>query len=126
MPSKVRVEQVNKAMQQLDQVVQQNASAAEEMSTGADQLAQQSELLQSAIAIFKLGADQQTVTPRKRPAPVQARAKGLPAKKPEAPSAAAESTHGHRPGKSNGANIDLGANNGNSDSRDSEFTAYQA
>ena len=30
--------QVSKAMQQLDQVIQQNASASEEMSTGADEL----------------------------------------------------------------------------------------
>jgi len=46
---------VNKAIQQLDQIVQQNASAAEEMSSTAEELSSQAEHLQSIMAFFKVG-----------------------------------------------------------------------
>ena len=63
--------QVSKAMQQLDQVIQQNASASEELSTGADELSEQAEALQGAISFFKVGgaSDQSrrpAVTARKK------------------------------------------------------------
>jgi methyl-accepting chemotaxis protein len=48
--------QINKAIQQLDQVIQQNASASEEMSSTSEELASQAEQLQSAIAFFKVEA----------------------------------------------------------------------
>jgi methyl-accepting chemotaxis protein len=36
------------------QLIQQNASAAEEMSTGADELSAQAEALQNAVSFFKV------------------------------------------------------------------------
>jgi methyl-accepting chemotaxis protein len=47
--------QVNKAIQELDRVVQQNASAAEEMTSTAEALAAQSAQLQEATTFFRLG-----------------------------------------------------------------------
>jgi methyl-accepting chemotaxis protein len=46
--------QVKKAVQDLDSIIQQNASASEEMAASAEQLASQAETLQSAIAFFKV------------------------------------------------------------------------
>jgi methyl-accepting chemotaxis protein len=48
-------QQVNKALAQLDQVVQQNASQAEEMSSMAEELAGQADQLQSTMSYFKTG-----------------------------------------------------------------------
>lgn len=46
--------QINKAIQQLDQVTQQNASASEEVSSTSEELAGQAEELQAGIAYFQL------------------------------------------------------------------------
>jgi methyl-accepting chemotaxis protein len=46
-------QQVNKALAQLDQVVQQNASQAEEMSSMAEELAGQADQLQATMSFFK-------------------------------------------------------------------------
>jgi methyl-accepting chemotaxis protein len=46
---------VNEAMQQLDQVVQQNASASEEMASTSEELSAQAEQLQSTISYFRTG-----------------------------------------------------------------------
>ena len=46
---------MNKAIQQLDQVIQQNAAASEEMAATAEELNSQADQLQSAIAFFKVG-----------------------------------------------------------------------
>jgi methyl-accepting chemotaxis protein len=47
-------QQVNKAIQQLDQVIQTNAGASEEMSSTSEELSAQAKLLQEAIAFFKV------------------------------------------------------------------------
>ncbi len=57
-------EQINKALAQLDQVVQQNASASEEMAGMAEELNAQAEQLQKSVAFFQIheglgGADGQ-------------------------------------------------------------------
>jgi methyl-accepting chemotaxis protein len=48
------VDQIGKAMTQLDSVVQQNASVSEEMASMAEELSSQSEQLGDAIAFFKI------------------------------------------------------------------------
>jgi methyl-accepting chemotaxis protein len=48
------IEQINKAMIQLDTVVQQNASASEELASMSEELSGQSEQLAAAIAFFKV------------------------------------------------------------------------
>jgi methyl-accepting chemotaxis protein len=50
-------DQINNALAQLDQVVQQNASSSEEVASTAEELASQAEHLQSAIEFFHLGKD---------------------------------------------------------------------
>jgi methyl-accepting chemotaxis protein len=51
-------QQVNKALAQLDQVVQQNASQAEEMSSMAEELSGQADQLQSTMSFFKVKNEQ--------------------------------------------------------------------
>jgi methyl-accepting chemotaxis protein len=51
---KTGADQINTAVQQLDQVVQSNASAAEEMSATSAQLADQARGLREAIEFFKM------------------------------------------------------------------------
>jgi methyl-accepting chemotaxis protein len=50
----VGVEQVNRAMTQVDQVGQRNASAAEELSGTADQMASQADKLQQLMSLFQI------------------------------------------------------------------------
>ena len=50
----IGAEQINKAVNQLDQVVQQNASASEEIAATSDTLAGQSQLLLETISYFKV------------------------------------------------------------------------
>ncbi|HTX72777.1 MAG TPA: methyl-accepting chemotaxis protein [Rectinemataceae bacterium] len=50
-------EQINKAILQLDQVIQQNASGAEELSATSEALASQAQQLMSTISFFRLGDD---------------------------------------------------------------------
>lgn len=51
------VAQINLAIQQLDQVIQLNASSSEEISSTAEELAAQAEQLKDAIAFFNIGND---------------------------------------------------------------------
>jgi methyl-accepting chemotaxis protein len=51
------VAQINKAMAQVDQVTQRNASSAEELSSTAEELASQSEALLQLMNYFKVGGD---------------------------------------------------------------------
>jgi methyl-accepting chemotaxis protein len=48
------VAQINKAMTQVDQVTQRNASAAEELASTAEEMAAQSEALQQLVSFFKV------------------------------------------------------------------------
>jgi len=49
--------QVNKAIQQLDQVIQQNAGSSEQMAATSAELAGQAEILRTAIGFFRLDGD---------------------------------------------------------------------
>lgn len=66
------VNEVNKAMGQLDQVSQQSASASEELAAIAEELQAQAEKLLSSISFFKLGkqANFQSVADSKHAKPV--------------------------------------------------------
>jgi methyl-accepting chemotaxis protein/methyl-accepting chemotaxis protein-1 (serine sensor receptor) len=57
------VSQVGEAVTQMDQVTQQNAALVEEMAAAASSLSHQAQALVSAVAVFKLSADQARVTP---------------------------------------------------------------
>ncbi|UFS68786.1 MCP four helix bundle domain-containing protein [Geomonas sp. RF6] len=84
--------QINKAIQMLDQVIQQNAAASEEMSSTAEELATQSEQLQGTIGFFEVGhtVGHKVVQQRRAPAASKAAIKSRIAPKPAAkPSGAA-------------------------------------
>jgi methyl-accepting chemotaxis protein len=49
------VDQINRAISQLDQVTQQNATTAEEVATMAERLTDQAMQLQNAVEFFKIG-----------------------------------------------------------------------
>ena len=53
-------EQVNSAIQVLNNVVQENAATAEEMAAGSEELNAQAESLQDAISFFNIGEDTNT------------------------------------------------------------------
>ncbi len=79
------VGQVSRAMAVVDQVTQQNASAAEELSSTAEEVAAQAETLQQLVSFFQL-ADQGPADRRERPAHAPARAADThPAKPRPAP-----------------------------------------
>jgi methyl-accepting chemotaxis protein len=84
-------QQVNKAIQQLDQVIQKNAGASEEMSATSEELSAQAQLLQGAIAFFKVDAN---ALQRASAASV-----GKPSRKP---SRASDARSGARPPSRNG------------------------
>ena len=51
------VEQINKALNQLDQVIQHNASAAEQLASMSDELAVRAESMNNAMGFFKIARD---------------------------------------------------------------------
>lgn len=57
------VTQINQAIQQLDSVIQQNASASEEMASTSEELSRQGQLLQQAMAFFRLERVRQRMLP---------------------------------------------------------------
>ncbi len=59
------VAQMNKAMGEVDQVTQRNASNAEELSATADQMARQAEALQQVVAYFRLPGGQEHSGPER-------------------------------------------------------------
>jgi methyl-accepting chemotaxis protein len=57
------VTQINRAMGQMDQVTQRNASAAEELASTAEELSSQARALQQLVAVFKVGNTDSEQTP---------------------------------------------------------------
>ncbi|WP_319466357.1 methyl-accepting chemotaxis protein [uncultured Pseudodesulfovibrio sp.] len=58
----VGADQISAALRQLDNVVQQNASASEEMAATSQELAVQAERLQSSMAFFHMGVEEEVET----------------------------------------------------------------
>lgn len=52
-----RVDQINRAMSQVDEVTQRNASASEELAATSEELAAQAERLQQLMRFFKIGEE---------------------------------------------------------------------
>ncbi len=114
-------DQVNKALQQLDQVIQQNAAGSEEMASTSQILAEQSATLQSTIRFFKLHGEQ-----HQRSLPVTSVPSSRSAHKiaPSPRTASSSLANLQRAVKPSGPSIDLEANTGNSDSNDHNFTTF--
>jgi methyl-accepting chemotaxis protein len=84
------ISQVGDAVNQLDQVTQQNAALVEESSAAAESLSQQAAMLVDAVSVFKLGQGE----PRAAFVPARAAAKPMaqPATKPAAKPSARPTT----------------------------------
>ncbi|HEV2351274.1 MAG TPA: methyl-accepting chemotaxis protein [Terriglobia bacterium] len=63
------VNQINKAMSQVDQVTQRNASSAEELSSTAEEMASHAESLQELMGFFQFGTQEEARPYRQPPAP---------------------------------------------------------
>ncbi len=74
------VAQINKAMGQVDQVTQRNASAAEELASTAEEMASQAESLQQLMGFFQVNENHGGAP--WRPSPAAPRAAVLPAHAP--------------------------------------------
>jgi methyl-accepting chemotaxis protein len=93
----IGADQMNEAIQQLDRVIQQNASAAEEVSATSDELAGQAGLLQTNIAFFHLDgqAGQRQPAASAQDIRLPSRNKSMPAgRKSSAAMAAAPASNG--------------------------------
>jgi len=105
--------QINQAIQQLDKVTQQNASASEQVSATSDELALQAERLQATIAYFRIAASSgvEAAVPHLRAAAARMAVPARPGKAAVAPKARA------RAAGSAGFALDMGEG----DTRDAEF-----
>src|SRR5690606_11668803 len=65
--------EVNSAVNQMDQVTQQNAAMVEQSTAASHSLAQEAQELAQLVAKFRLGAE--TAAPRRQPAPAQPQAR---------------------------------------------------
>ncbi|HEX7623528.1 MAG TPA: chemotaxis protein, partial [Anaeromyxobacteraceae bacterium] len=63
------IDQVTKAVGQMDQVVQQNAASSEEASSSAQELAGQAEELAATVGAFRLDRGDETRAPARTAAP---------------------------------------------------------
>ncbi len=75
----IGAEQINTAIQQLDGVIQANASSAEELAATAQELAGEAERLRDSIRFFRIDGEQQRI---EKPKPAPARQKLLPEGQP--------------------------------------------
>ena len=67
----VGLAQVNTAVNQMDQVTQQNAAMVEQSTAASHALAQEAQSLQASVSHFRVGAAAVAPTPRAAPAPAQ-------------------------------------------------------
>ncbi len=107
--------QINEAIQQLDQVTQQNAGSSEEMSSTSEELAAQAEELQASISFFKV--DQASTLNRAAPtakAPVYKPA-------PQAPRSSAASANNIKSQQARAKGFALDMSMGGPDSDDADF-----
>lgn len=95
-------QQISLSIMQLDQVIQQNASASEEMASTAEELLGQAEQLQDAMSYFKVGEAARRETRRASAAPFHpthsapaARPASRPTSQPTGPVGGVELDMGH-------------------------------
>ncbi|RFB68107.1 MULTISPECIES: methyl-accepting chemotaxis protein [unclassified Herbaspirillum] len=66
------IEEVNRAITQMDEITQQNAALVEQAAAAAESLQEQADLLAQAVSVFKLsGSDHARVQPHAHPQPVR-------------------------------------------------------
>jgi methyl-accepting chemotaxis protein len=127
------VAQINKALQELDQVIQQNATASEEMASTSEELSGQAQQLQEAISFFKVdgsGASPRArTTPKASIKPARSETKGAvidkTKKTPKPASGPASHGNGNANGKGKGGiSLQLTEAGGQDDAQDQAFERY--
>jgi methyl-accepting chemotaxis protein len=123
--------QVSKAMQQLDQVIQSNSASSDQLASTAHELAAQSGQLKQSVSFFRLDGVQRAVAaaPSSRgkaagkPAPATSRSNARRKPVLRQPERAARPPAGSNEADSTaaGISIDLGRQNGQRDAEDEEF-----
>jgi len=117
--------QINKALLELDQVIQQNASASEELASTAEELSSQAEQLQGSMAFFRLeGVGATSARSTRQGGPLrktQAKPRVGDDEGVDSPSAEPPSTK-EKPGK--GPRIVLDERPAQSDDKDKDFERY--
>ena len=115
--------QISRAILQLDQVIQQNASGAEELASTAEQLSAQSALLQTRIGFFRTSDDGSVAGGMTMRSSIPAaRTEQRPAQKQQAaPRGKAAVTQSVRKGNGKGMHITLETGK---DDMDQEFVAF--
>jgi methyl-accepting chemotaxis protein len=103
-------------------VIQQNASASEEMASTTEELSSQAEQLQSSVAYFKVDNSGQQHSAGGRGRSFAAAPKVSHIKHSNQPAGEAQPAPSMRKAKAPGIAIELGGANG--DSHDKEFTSY--
>lgn len=106
-------DQINKAIQQLDQVIQQNAAGAEEMAATTIRLKSQADQLLDSVSYFRTGTKQQ----------IRRQAAAISSKQPRHLISSNEKPHPAIPRKTAGVHLDL-IERGRTDELDSEFEVY--
>ncbi len=117
------IDQINKALLQLDQVIQQNVSAAEEMASMAEELSSQAEQLKETITFFRVGNGRLDVTD-KRAAPPPAVPAGQLRRPGNGKQALTLKKNPAPPKHRSGVSIDLEAGPRH-DTTDDEFERYE-
>ena len=96
------IDQINKAITQMDQVTQSNAASTEEMSATASGLTDQAEQLRGTVAKFRLGGRDDAAAraaPIKKQRPTSGIIVRIPSSRPAIRSAAQPGRNGHANGK---------------------------
>jgi methyl-accepting chemotaxis protein len=119
---KTGAEQINKAIQQLDQVIQHNAAAAEEIAATAIELDEQSVGLQESSSFFKTDEASRAMVRRSVRGKALPGSKHLPGKM-KARALPFETNKGHV-SQSSGLAIDMDEKGGDSGFSDSDFEKY--
>ena len=111
--------EINQSMQQLDQVIQLNAASSEELSSTAEQLASQAELLKGIISrLDNVKNEPYQAFPETRPATGRSRGKGISRRQ------AQRSAPRQMPAKTGGVLLDMGDEEPGHDSLDNDFEKY--
>jgi methyl-accepting chemotaxis protein len=113
--------QINKAIQQLDTVIQRNASSSEEISSTSEELASQAAQLQGAIAFFKVASVARSVSQFSTRSTRIAKAGPGVAARSDSPARTGQRRKGINPhgGDGQGVSLELGT-----DSDDSGFEEF--
>ena len=114
--------EINQSMQQLDQVIQLNAASSEEMSSTAEELASQAEILKSVISKLDNMSADTSGDGYYHPHPAEPSIDHTPEKKSISEKRPQKRVQGNQPGK--GIHLDMRDDGAGQDKLDDDFEKY--